>query len=162
MLKERMIEIILTHLFDSDNEYRAQVAECADMIMQTREMAAIRTALDNTMDVIESTYAHDDDGERDESAEPDCSAADIVEQLCEIELNVDEAYGYVNGCTTEETLTCALCGKHENEHEAIGRGWIPDYLDDDDHKTDPVCVECCAARIATNEYGDSELIKTAH
>lgn len=164
MLKERIIEIILRDLYDDDEDYRTDATDCADAIMQTREMAAIRTALDNTMDVIENTYAHDADGERDESADPDCSAADIVEQLCDIEHNVDEAYGYVFGPNDEsdETMTCALCGKVEAEHDAITRGWIPDYLDGEEHKVDPVCVECCAARITTNDDGDSILIMTAH
>jgi transcription elongation factor Elf1 len=61
-----------------------------------------------------------------------------------------------------ETLTCDLCGKVEDEHDAIARGWIPDYLDGEEHKLDPVCVECCAAKITTNDDGDSILIKTAH
>ena len=62
----------------------------------------------------------------------------------------------------DESMTCALCGKVEDEHDAITRGWIPDYLDGEEHKMDPVCVECCAAQITTNEDGDSILIKTAH
>jgi hypothetical protein len=59
-----------------------------------------------------------------------------------------------------KTLTCALCGREEDEHEAIPRGWIPEYIDEDGATCiDPVCVECCAARITTNEDGDSILIK---
>lgn len=61
------------------------------------------------------------------------------------------------------TLTCDLCGKRENEDDAIAEGWIPEYINEEGHTCiDPVCVECCAARITTNEDGDNELIKTAH
>lgn len=61
----------------------------------------------------------------------------------------------------DESMTCALCGKVEAEHDAITRGWIPDYLDGEEHKMDPVCVECCAAKIFTNSDGENELIKVA-
>lgn len=62
-----------------------------------------------------------------------------------------------------ETLTCDLCGKVEDEDDAIARGWIPEYINEEGATCiDPVCVECCAARITTNEDGDSILIKTAH
>lgn len=61
-----------------------------------------------------------------------------------------------------ETLTCDLCGRRENEDDAIAEGWIPEYINEEGHTCiDPVCVECCAARITTNEDGDNELIKTA-
>jgi hypothetical protein len=63
---------------------------------------------------------------------------------------------------TDELLTCGLCAKQEPEHDAIPRGWIPDYLDGEEYKCDPVCVECCAARITTNDDGDAVLIAVAH
>lgn len=63
---------------------------------------------------------------------------------------------------TDELMTCGLCGKQEPEHDAIPRGWIPDYLDGEEHKHDPVCVECCATRITVDDNGDSILITTTH
>lgn len=203
MLKERIIELILRDLFGDDQSYRDTVNDCADSIMNCREMNDIRSALDSTMDVIADTHGYNDDGEIDDDLEPESSAADIVQDLCGIELSVAEALEHVGsplsisftvevaGVTIgtyatraaaddaakdrgvavitafaeddeQETMVCALCSKVEYEQDAISRGWIPDYLDDDEHKMDPVCVECCAARITTNEDGDSILIKTAH
>lgn len=59
------------------------------------DLRIIRRALLAANEVIENTYGHDDDGERvDEPGED--SAADIVEQLANIEYSIDEAMDAVN------------------------------------------------------------------
>ena len=53
------------------------------------QYTVVCVAIGHIKDIIEKTYAHDEKGRRLEEA-GDCSAADIVEQLCEIE-------GVING-----------------------------------------------------------------
>lgn len=62
----------------------------------------------------------------------------------------------------EETMVCDLCGAVEDETDAISSGWLPDYYDGEDYHADPVCPDCCASKITTNEDGDNFLIKVAH
>ena len=53
--------------------------------------SAITQALNRMGEIIEASYGHDEHGERDEDAEPDESAADIVERLANAGLLFDEA-----------------------------------------------------------------------
>ena len=64
--------------------------------MKQQDKDRILAALAAVQQVIENTYAHDEDGDRTEE-EPEFSAADIVEQLCNLELIVDEAAEIVQG-----------------------------------------------------------------
>lgn len=53
--------------------------------------SAITRALNRMGEIIEATYGHDEHGDRDEDAEPNESAADIVERLANAGLLFDEA-----------------------------------------------------------------------
>lgn len=52
---------------------------------------SIVDALNRIGEIIEATYGHDEHGERDDDAEPEESAADIVEKLANAGLLFDEA-----------------------------------------------------------------------
>lgn len=71
--------------------------------MKPRETEAL-DALQAVLRVIEMTYGHDEDGERiEDEPDPEFSAADVVEALCNIELLVSSACDAIARATTHES-----------------------------------------------------------
>lgn len=65
-----------------------QLAEVTEI---PKPVEKIQRVLSKVMTIIEGTYGHDDDGERDEDLPPDNSAADTVEYLTGIEGSIEDA-----------------------------------------------------------------------
>ena len=57
----------------------------------------MRTALERVAELIEATYAHDEDGLRIDDEPGTASGADIVEMLCDIEPIVKSALAKARG-----------------------------------------------------------------
>lgn len=72
----------------------------------------IVTALQQMVDTIESTYPHDDEGNREEGENPR-GACDIVDDVCGMELMVTEALKYAQTLVVDDPLDNELFGAAE-------------------------------------------------
>lgn len=55
-------------------------------------------------------------------------------------------------------VECYFCGRQVADvDQAIDAGWIPDFWDGEDEVGEPVCPECCEAKLQYDEdTGDFE------
>lgn len=114
-MRNRIAETIVRNLFQGDQSYMPDALACADDILQSPEAGKIRKALDQVNGIIESTYAHDETGERIDETDPEFSSADIVEFVMEVEGIVGEAIEAIGGIEGTTTTPVEDVGATVNE-----------------------------------------------
>ena len=121
-MKTMLVNTILDKLdvyFEHCADFGPAALMAADAILESEEFGKIRKALESAQDVVDATFAHDEDGERiDEQGEH--SAADIVQMLCNLEPVLEEAIEVI-----EPETSLIICGRPiQYDKSGVGHCWV--------------------------------------